>query len=411
MAKKTISELNIKITSDAKGVKKGVDGAKRGMASLKTAGKGAFKGMAISVAIFAAAIAAAVIVAKKLFNQLVDSAAQFDTIVKSARALRVEVDKLQAVQLLAEFSGGDAEQITVSLERMQIAIGDAATGTGRAADAFKALGLNVDALNLTDPITALEQMARALQSVDTRAEQLDLLSAIVGKRQAGSVINTLDAMAGGLGKLDDLIRDLGLSLTEIQSSEIEEMNDALATAKAASTGFWRQLTAELAPAITEAALVAADFVVALQEWVPVIAETILQLIELTKALSPLFQAVKFISEKMGLLGDDIFSSFKLARDPLIALAVDAEFLADALDDIAEANKLLQLGAIGAVDIRTQTGLSAARAGDREVKRAAIENRKALALDEKRNRLLDEMLRAAARRSADNLTVVPTTIVG
>ena len=74
-----------------------------------------------------------------------------------------------------------------SKPEMRLALGRAALASGHHAEAFKALGLNVDALKLTDPINAMEQMARALQDIGTRAEQLDIFHRTVAKFFAGTV--------------------------------------------------------------------------------------------------------------------------------------------------------------------------------------------------------------------------------
>jgi len=117
MAKRTISELQIKITADSAGVRRGVSKSTSSLNKLKSGAGAALKGVAIAAAAAAVAIAGIGLAAKKVLTKVFEAAQGFDEVIKRARALNVEVAELEAVQLLGEFSGADAGKVADDFNR------------------------------------------------------------------------------------------------------------------------------------------------------------------------------------------------------------------------------------------------------------------------------------------------------
>tara|TARA_Y100000310_G_scaffold134899_2_gene133817 strand:+ start:4089 stop:5420 length:1332 start_codon:yes stop_codon:yes gene_type:complete len=443
VAKKTISTLNIKVTASSEGVRKGLGKAKGDLKGFKTGAATAMKGIAAAAAVAAAAVAAIGLAAKKALAKMLEAASGFDELVKRARALNIEVEQLEAVSLLAEFSGADAGKAGQAMERLTISIGDATRGTGEAADAFKKLGLNVDTLKAQSVVDSMEDIGKALQSVGTRAEQLDILSALVGSRQAGSLINTFDAMAGGLGGIRDVMDSIGLSLTKVQSDNIEEMNDAITLAKKSSEAFWRQLVAELAPSITQVALASAEFMAELTPFVPAIARTIEGVVKLSAAMSPLLWVIKGTvkaAKNLGLIVDkEVAEKFKAARAPVdtataaIAKTVEVvDELKESMHDAFDPDKVARLREEleGLSDVTapgfqhgstfggvkgSAGGMAAVNAAARNRNQQMREERKfrveQAKLDRKRNELIKELLLESLKPPPEPVKVKKKTIVG
>jgi hypothetical protein len=76
------------------------------------------KGIGGAAALVALAILSIGKAAKKALDKMLAAASGFDELVKRARALNVEVSKLEAVSLLAEFSGADAGKAGQAIERL-----------------------------------------------------------------------------------------------------------------------------------------------------------------------------------------------------------------------------------------------------------------------------------------------------
>ena len=108
MGRKTISTLNIKVTASSEGVRKGMRSAKADMRGFKTGAMSSLKGIGGAAALVALAILSIGKAAKKALDKMLAAASGFDELVKRARALNVEVSKLEAVSLLAEFSAPPA---------------------------------------------------------------------------------------------------------------------------------------------------------------------------------------------------------------------------------------------------------------------------------------------------------------
>ena len=443
MAKSTISTLNIKVTASSEGVRRGLGKAKGELRGFKRGAVIAMKGAAVAAAAAAAAVLAIGMAAKKALTKLLAAAAGYDELIKRARALNIEVSKLEAVSLLAEFSGADATRAGQALERLSISIGDATSGSGEAAEAFRRLGLNVDDLANQSVVDSMEDIGRALSTVGTRAEQLDILSAIVGSRQAGSLINTFEAMAGGLGGISAVLEAIGANLTDIQSDNIEEMNDAIVLAKKASEAFWRQLIAELAPAITEIALASAEFMSQLIPWIPTIAKSIESVTKLALACSPLYHIIKLTLKAMKAMGlvidNDVAGKFKAAREPVDAITdalkdtdlvlTDLKFSMDEAfdpDKLARLkDELSNLKDIEGPQFSTGTTFGGIRgtSGGASAVRQAIANRqnqlaeaRKLAAnqavrDKERDRILREISAHVGATREPPITVRETTIVG
>lgn len=442
MARRTVSELNIPIKASAAGVKMGVNDAKRELRGFKGGAVSAMKGAAVAATATAAAIAGIGVAAKKAFDRLKEAASSYDELVKRARALNVEVRELEAASLLAEFSGADADKAGMAMERLSISIGDAAKGTGEAAEAFERLGLDATALKGQSVVKSMQDIGAALQSVSTRAEQLDILSALVGSRQAGSLINTFDAMAGGLGQIENLIDAVGLSVDKVDADNIEEMNDALGLAAASSEAFWRGLVAELSPAITDLALAAAEFMAEMRPFVPAIARTIEEVTKFTAALNPLVWAMKGaanVARKLGFVVDkDVAKKFDEARAPVAAITTDIVKTKDVVDELKTSmeeafspDKVAKLrdemarlrdvdapgfrpGSTFGGDARTQGGLSAISEAIRNRREQMQEDRKRAKEHAERDKRRDEILKellVEMRKPKETLRVKKHDIVG
>ena len=442
MAKKTISQLNIKVTASSDGVKRGLGKAKGELRGFKSGAAAAMRGVAAGAAVAAAAVAGIGLAAKKALSKLLAASAEFDETIKRARALNVEASKLEAVQLLAELSGAAAGTAGVALERLAMSIGDATRGTGEAADAFATLGLNVDALKDQSVIDSMEDIGRALSGVGTRAEQLDILGAIIGSRQAGSLINTFEAMKGGLGAISELMDAIGLNLDDIQKDNLEEMNDAIVAAKEASKAFWRHLAAELAPSITVLATASAEFMSELIPFVPVIARTIESVAKLATAMNPLVWLMTRVikaARAMGLMVDnEVAAKFRAAREPVVAMTETMEETRAAVDEIhtsmvdafdpsriadlkAELSGIadaegpaFRVGSTFGGDIRSQGGMSAVNAAVQRRHEQMREDRKLADEQAKRDIERDRILReisAELRKPRKPVSVSEATIVG
>ena len=177
------------------------------------------------------------------------TAAAIDESAKAATNLGITYAQFEELKLAASEAGVGQQQLFAAMARSTRALYDAQNGTKTAADAFAQLGLNVEELGEMDAATRFQTIIGALGTIENEAQRTALSMVIFGR--AGAQLGAL--VAGGAAGLNDAAmaaRQLGLSLTDLQADNVEQMNDSLGRVSASFTGIINQITANLAPAIT-----------------------------------------------------------------------------------------------------------------------------------------------------------------
>lgn len=133
---------------------------------------------------------------------------------RSAAMLGVSTASVQELGFIAKVTGGDAQGLALAMERLQVNLQKAQSGTGPAAEALKALGLNAKAL-LAVPID--EQMNHIADAVSRFADggnKTAIVMELMG-RSGAQMIPVLDKGRDGL----DELREASLSSASIMTSQ------------------------------------------------------------------------------------------------------------------------------------------------------------------------------------------------
>jgi len=243
MASSVIGALSVEITVDAKGVKKGIaasgkaltEGGKQLRASTNQWGKWA-----------AAAVTAVTAVTTAVVKNQLKS---LDSLAKTSDALGIQQEKLQALQHIGELTGTSNEMVNKSLERMQKNLGNAARNGGASADALADLGVNVNEIVNLAPDKQIEQLAIALSGVNNQATKASISNDLFG-RSGVRMLKMLDQLKDeGLAPTVKSIDEMGISLSRIETTKVENANDALFKASEVVTGLANKLTVKLSPII------------------------------------------------------------------------------------------------------------------------------------------------------------------
>ena len=161
-----------------------------------------------------------------------------DRIGKVSIQTGVSAEKLQAFQFAAEQSGVGAELMNKSLQKLNRNIGEAAEGTGPAAEALDALG--VSALTSSGQIKSTEvifqDIARAFGDVESDALRAKIASDLFG-RAGVELIPLLSAGAGGVDYFGKQIESVGGIINEDGILKIQEFNDKVNLLTKAFRGF------------------------------------------------------------------------------------------------------------------------------------------------------------------------------
>jgi hypothetical protein len=174
----------------------------------------------------------------------ISTAADIDSLTKTARGLGATAGELQTIERALGLSGLAAEETDALVQRLTRSLGDAATKGGPAADALRELGLSGEALSrlsLTDQVTEVVAALSTLEDVGVRAS---VAQELLG-RQSRALMSALEQGEGALRANFDAVRSLG-TVTQEQAEESEALTDTVALL----TGTLEQLKMDaLAPII------------------------------------------------------------------------------------------------------------------------------------------------------------------
>jgi hypothetical protein len=172
---------------------------------------------------------------------------------KLATQTGVSAGELSALQFAAMQSGAEFDDISGSLEELNIRMGEVARdGTGPAAEAFKTLGLNADELGAMLPIDRLMEVGDALAGVQDAAMRQFLADEIIG----GDAFRILPLLIQGRKGMEDLMkagRDLGVVLSDEDAKSASSLSQAFGRMGASMQAIINQIGSALAPLAMELA--------------------------------------------------------------------------------------------------------------------------------------------------------------
>ena len=232
----TIGGIKVKIGADTSGFESGLKKTRTG---INQVGKWA-----------AAAAAAAVVGAAAIVNS---QRKVLDSLAKTSDALGIQQEKLQALQHIGELTGTSNEMVNKSLERMQKNLGNAARMGGASADALEDLGVNVKQIINLSPDKQMEELARALSGVNNQSLKASISNDIFGRSGVRMLKMMEQLKAEGLDPTVEALDRMGISLSRIETSKVENANDALFKAEEIVTGLANKLTVKLSPLLEEMA--------------------------------------------------------------------------------------------------------------------------------------------------------------
>ena len=195
-----------------------------------------------------AAAAAGTAIGIKLVS---NSLAAIDAQAKLAKQLGTSSTSIATLNRAADMSGISMKQIEAGAKNLEVAMGEAAQGTGVAVDTLKRLNLtakDLEGMTLDQKILTVN---KALQENIPKAERAAAASDLFGKR-AGFAISQLDA--GTISEATRQVEGMGLAISDVDAAKVEAANDAMASIGMAVEGASQQLSIVLAPLLEDMAL-------------------------------------------------------------------------------------------------------------------------------------------------------------
>lgn len=226
-------------------------------ASEKTSGwSDVLKGNLLSSAITSgiSAIASAVReVSKAIVDAVKDSAAFADEILTLSAQTGVETDKLQELSYAADLVDVNVETVTKAMAKNIKSMTNAAKGTGTAADAYSALGVEVTNADgsLRDSETVFWELIDALGKVDDETTR-DSLSMSIFSKSAQELNPLILAGSEIMAELADEAHNVGYVLDSDTLASLGGTQDAMDRLSLSTDSLKRKFTASFAPDITSA---------------------------------------------------------------------------------------------------------------------------------------------------------------
>lgn len=190
-------------------------------------------------------------VAAALASCITDSAKFADEVNTLSVQTGLSTDQIQEFKYMAELTDTSLETVTGSLSKLTRNMSSAQDGTGAAADAFKALNVDVtDAEgNLRSNQDVFLEVIDALGQMDNATERDATSMAIFGK--SAQELNTLVAQGSeGIKAFADEAHDMGYVLDKDALDSLGSVDDAMQRLKNTGTTLKNQIGLALAPTIS-----------------------------------------------------------------------------------------------------------------------------------------------------------------
>lgn len=240
---KTAGAAFDKLAADVKGL--------RGSLSLLTAISGA--------QLFGQIAGAVNNAARSLYAMSSAAAESIDTLSKLGTRTGQTYAEIAGLALAGDLAGVGINTIGTALTKADLAFVKAAEGSKTAAAAFARIGLSVNDLQGKSGSERFEAIAQAISELPTEAERAAAAVAIFGKSGA-ELLPLFAGGADGIRQAREQADRFGLALTNVQGTNVEEMNDSFTLVQKAVEGIVTQITANLAPAVTAINEAFTDFV-------------------------------------------------------------------------------------------------------------------------------------------------------
>ena len=164
-----------------------------------------------------------------------------DELGKVADRINITTEALAGLQLGAELSGIDVNQLNDLLVKMEARIGRATNGMGPAAKQLQNLGLSARQLADVQADEAFIRIGNAISNLGTQAEKAAAaqdLFGITGRK----IITLLDQGEEGIRGFIKEADQLGIAFNRIELAQIENANDSITRLQKVFSGLAMRIT-------------------------------------------------------------------------------------------------------------------------------------------------------------------------
>ncbi len=175
---------------------------------------------------------------------------QFEAIVGQGRLaakLGISNQDLAAFGLVAKKAGLDLEDLVRPLHHLDVAIGEAALGSGEAMKTFAQLGLSIDDLRRMGPAEQFVAVAQAIDKIGDRATRAALSQKLLSRGAAELKSVVADLAKGGLDAARDKAGRFGLFLSPDDQARVTQTKRAIGDIEKVWEGLKNKIAVAVAP--------------------------------------------------------------------------------------------------------------------------------------------------------------------
>jgi hypothetical protein len=226
-------------------------GLKTGLSSLGSQLSALASPLNIGIASFAAFGAAATAITRGL----ADLEGRVEQLGNTALRLGTDFETIQVLDEAARRSGGSIDALAAGIQKLAVNIDEARSGTGKAADAFRELGISQEQLATLDPATLAQQTATALQQIEDPARRASLATETLGK--AGL---TLLPGFNAIAESEEALRRFSAGISNIDRDRIGSLGQAFDNVKTSLAGLGQSALLPFAGLVDGVARLFADLI-------------------------------------------------------------------------------------------------------------------------------------------------------
>lgn len=277
MAKDSLGELIVSITTNVTELNKGLKDAKANVEKtsgeiIKTTEK-VSKGLLAMGAVITGA-----------FALMVKSSVDYsDQIFEVSQKTGIAVETLSKLKFVAEQTESSFEALATGFKFLNKNISEAVDGNKELQQAFLKVGITLQDDVTGEIITADKaflKIADRFKSLNNDAQKTSLAMEIFG-RSGSDLIPVLNLGSEGIQKLSDEAKRLGLVLSTDNAVAIDEFSDNMTAMKASLGGLWLQISTLIIPALNNFVTKIKDTIAQVRQWSeknPQLSRTIAELV-------------------------------------------------------------------------------------------------------------------------------------
>lgn len=239
-----IGELSVSVTARTEKARKNIRNFRKSINRLPGVISGAAKSMG-----GLATAAAGLVGVGAIGNEIRKSFDKIDNLAKTADMLSTTTEELGALRFAAEENGVAMSAFDGSMQRMQKRLGEAAMGTGPAAEALQHLGLNIHAIVQLPMSEQLGQIADAMQGVTRQTDKARIAADLFGRTGGAQMLNVLRHGSPVLQQYMEDAEKLGFAVNRIDAAAVEKANDAFGRIGKVVEGLTNKIAIGLAPVV------------------------------------------------------------------------------------------------------------------------------------------------------------------